>query len=383
MKRTKSQPGAAETLHHSPVMSGQTTSWYPLGRRELLVIFAFWMAIATLSVFDRFIDPRGMGFRSGPAAPVIFAFVESTLWALLTPLIFWLVSRFNRLNWVLRIVLLVAVGFVIAYGVSMALAYTREAIYPMASRRMMRSPFAFGRLRFPHQLLVYLAIVATGFARQYFLRDQTNQRQSVELQRQLADARLEALRMQINPHFLFNTLHAISALVERDPSGVRRMIARLSELLRHTIDSRGSSEVRLHEELGFLQRYIEIMEIRFQGRLEVVKAIDDEALEALVPNLILQPIVENALEHGVSRRASGGRVEISACRSGELLEITVRDNGPGITEIEAGGVGLANTRERLRQLYGTEGEVSVASAADGGAVATITLPFHTTERAGG
>ena len=149
---------------------------------------------------------------------------------------------------------------------------------------------------------MYLAVLAAGFAREYFVRDQIRQRQAVELQAQLADARLSALRMQINPHFLFNTLHAISALVDRDPAGVRRMIARLSELLRMTIDRQAADEVPLREELAFLRRYIEIMEIRFQGALHVSTKVDNETLDALVPNLILQPIVENALEHGVSRR---------------------------------------------------------------------------------
>jgi len=182
--------------------------------------------------------------------------------------------------------------------------------------------------------------------------------------------------MQINPHFLFNTLHAVSALVERDPGGVRRMIARLSELLRHTIESHATDEVPLRDELAFLRRYIEIMEIRFQGRLRVDRNIADDTQDALVPNLILQPIVENALEHGVNRAAGEGQIEIAARRDGERLVLTVRDNGPGLDVQNASGVGLANTRARLEQLYGNRASLELRDAEGGGVLAQITLPYR-------
>jgi two-component system, LytTR family, sensor kinase len=183
--------------------------------------------------------------------------------------------------------------------------------------------------------------------------------------------------MQINPHFLFNTLHAVSALVERDPGGVRRMIARLSELLRHTIDSRGTDEVTLRDELAFLRRYIEIMEIRFQGRLQVAMNAADDVLDALVPNLVLQPIVENALEHGAARAAGEGQIELSARRDGDELRLSVRDNGPGLDEGAQSGVGVANTRARLEQLYGEFATLTLSNANGGGVLAEIVLPYHT------
>src|SRR5690606_13258006 len=173
------------------------------------------------------------------------------------------------------------------------------------------------RLSFLRDLIIYLAVLAAGIAREYFLRYQARQAETVrlqahaaQLQAQLARARLEALRMQINPHFLFNTLHAVSSLVERDPRGVRRMIAHLSELLRSTLDGPGEQEVTLEKELGFLQRYMEIMRVRFQGRLEVEVDAGAEVLRALVPNLILQPVVENAIKHGTSRVLSTGRIMV-------------------------------------------------------------------------
>lgn len=153
------------------------------------------------------------------------------------------------------------------------------------------------------------------------------------------------------------------------------MIARLSELLRSTIDRHGTDEVPLREELAFLQRYIDIMEIRFQGRLEVVTSIAADTLDALVPNLILQPIAENALEHGVSR-VDKGRVEIASRRDGARLVLTVRDTGPGLPELERSGVGLANTRARLQQLHGAAAKLELRPAAEGGVVAEIVLPFR-------
>lgn len=350
-----------------------------LSGRELVLIFAFWAFLALLSVATRALDPRGFGFQGmSPSGPFALPFLQSMIWALLTPLLFLFSSRLTRVQgwWLLRVLLVVAVGFVVAIGVYLLLAVVREEMFEMMRHRRFRPMREVARFRFLPQLLFYTAIVATGFAREFFLRDRVRQEQATRLQTQLAEARLDALRMQINPHFLFNTLHAISAMVERDPAGVRKMIARLSELLRHTTDSR-ADEVPLREELGFLQRYVEIMEVRFQGRLRVERRIDEGVLDALVPDLVLQPIVENALEHGASRSSGEGVVEIAAEREGDRLILTVRDNGPGVNEAAAGGVGLANTRERLAALYGDAAALELTTSEQGGAVATLSLPFRT------
>lgn len=341
-----------------------------LSANELMLIFAFWTFIATLSSVNRLLDPRGFGFRlASPAGPIAMEFIDSWLWAVVTPLVFWMTARF-------RIPLLLVMGVVIAVAVDLILDIVRLQILPAPRRFVFFSPWReIARFRFVNQLLVYIAVLAAGFARNFYIRYQRRQREAVELRAQLADARLDALRMQLNPHFLFNTLHAVSALVDRDPAGVRRMIARLSELLRHTIESRGSDEVPLRDELDFLRRYIEIMEIRFQGRLKVTTSIDENTLDALVPNLILQPIVENALEHGASRTAEG-RVEISARRNGSDLLLSVRDNGPGLIPQNVEGVGLRNTEARLAQLYGDASSLTISPAEGGGVIARITLPFH-------
>ena len=248
----------------------------------------------------------------------------------------------------------------------------------------MFAPFrGFGRYGALNQLMIYCAVLAAGFAREYFLREQRRRREAVllearaaQLEAQLAHARLDALRMQLNPHFLFNTLHAVSALVERDPAGVRRMIARLSELLRSTLDSRGSEEVPLRDELAFLQRYLDIMAVRFQGRLRVSTSIDESVLEARVPNFILQPLVENALEHGVSRASGDAEIAIVAGRDGDHLVISIHDRGPGFDASAESGVGLANTRARLAALYGDAAAVAIRTAPEGGAAAEIRLPWR-------
>ena len=370
----------AQDLHETKEM---TDDQRRISGREFALIFAFWTFIATLSAVNRLLDTRGYGLRlMSPAAPVMLLYIESWLWAALTPLVFLIASRFaiDRSTWPLRVPALLGFGVGIAIVLDQILELLRRAIVPLPPRRMIFLPWYrdVAHLRFLNQLLVYLAVLAAGFARDYYVRYQRRLQESADLRAQLADARLDALRMQINPHFLFNTLHAISALVDRDPAGVRRMIARLSELLRSTIESRGTDEVTLRDELDFLRRYIEIMEVRFQGRLKVTASIDDGVLDALVPNLILQPIVENALEHGASRTAGEGRVDITARRQGDDLVLLVRDNGPGLGAGERRtGVGLRNTEARLDQLYGDAASLSIRSADGGGVLAQITVPFHT------
>jgi two-component system, LytTR family, sensor kinase len=362
----------------------------PLRRSELALIFAFWTFIAIASSVNAMTDPRGRGLMPVlPSAPIALAFIESYLWALVTPLIFVLVSRYGieRSNRAARVVFFLGVGVGVAILVDHIVGYLRFDVLFVPRRPRPPDFGPFVRIRrawFMNEFIVYVAVLATAFARDFFIRYRARreeamrlQEKTARLQMQLADARLDALRMQLDPHFLFNTLHAVSALVERDPKGVRRMIARLSELLRTTLETQ-DPEVTLAHETAFLQRYVDIMQIRFQGRLEVSMRIAPEVEAALVPNLILQPLVENAIRHGVEK-LEGGRIDIEARREGERLHISVRDNGPGAgedAEATATGLGLRNTRARLEQLYGTEQELSMHRDERGFAV-EVRLPYHT------
>src|SRR5262245_40790860 len=204
----------------------------------------------------------------------------------------------------------------------------------------------------------------------------------MHLETQLAQAQLQSLKMQLHPHFLFNTLHAISALMDDDVKAARRMIARLSELLRLTLENAGQQEFSLRQELDALERYLEIEQIRFQDRLTVRLAVAPETLDASVPNLILQPIVENAIRHGIAPRSSAGWIEIRAERREGMVELQVIDDGPGLQpagEELREGIGLTNTRARLRQLYGDEHRIEIEDAAEGGLAVKLSIPYRQAE----
>jgi len=214
----------------------------------------------------------------------------------------------------------------------------------------------------------------------YYRRFREGELRSSQLETQLTQAQLQALKMQLHPHFLFNTLHSISALIRRDPDAADRMIARLGDFLRLTLENSGAQEVSLQKELEFLKCYLEIERVRFRDRLTTRLDIEPRALDAAVPNLILQPIVENAIRHGVAPRSAPGHVEISAKRGERALRIQVRDNGPGLSAITAPdegfreGLGLTNTRARLARLYGAAHRFELEDAPGGGLLVTLEIP---------
>jgi LytS/YehU family sensor histidine kinase len=198
------------------------------------------------------------------------------------------------------------------------------------------------------------------------------------LEAQLARAELDALKMQLHPHFLFNTLHSISALIHADPEGADLMVSRLSDFLRMVLDHAGAQELALRDELAFLERYLEIQRTRYRERLDAAMEIDPETLDARVPNLILQPLVENAIRHAVEPRAAGGRVRVTARRENGTLHLAVRDDGPGLRDAprSGNGVGLANTRARLAQLYGGAHAFELRNHPEGGLEVSLALPYR-------
>jgi two-component sensor histidine kinase len=228
-------------------------------------------------------------------------------------------------------------------------------------------------------LMTYAAIVGLSYALGYYRESQARAINAAHLEARLAEARLKTLEAQLHPHFLFNTLHAISTLVHTQPDAADRMISRLSDLLRITFSHSGAARVPLHEELEFLQKYLEIEQTRFRDRLTVGYEIDPDTLDAEVPRLILQPIVENAIKHGVAPRSGPGTVRISARREGEELRLEVRDDGIGLSGGARArlndGVGLSNTRARLECLYGGAHTLEFSDAGQGLAV-EMRFPFH-------
>jgi two-component sensor histidine kinase len=229
-------------------------------------------------------------------------------------------------------------------------------------------------------LIMYWVVVLAHLGWTSYERSRGCELKEAELHRQLVEARLDALRMQINPHFLFNTLHTISALLHEDPEAADRVVARLSELLRSSLDQSKAQEVPLREELAFLDRYLEIEQTRFGERLKVERIIEPGLQEALVPCLILQPLVENAIRHGIEQREETGRLAISARRDNGVLELSVSDNGSGLPEdadAPREGIGLSNTRSRLHHLYGDNQQLELKRAPGGGLEVRITIPYRT------
>lgn len=346
------------------------------------MIVAFWICVWMLTIGRAVVDPWS-GEAAGTAHLLAEGF-ELALWMILTPVVFGIATRLplDRDRWAQVVGTHLVIGLVVASVVNGLDGLGRLWAEPGVQSWQPIQDWI--NLSFAHELAVYLAILAAGFARNYFYRSQERERQAAQLEAQLAEARLEALRMQINPHFLFNTLHAISSMVEDRPGEVHRMVARLSELLRYALDSTATHEVPLEQEIGFLRRYIEIQQIRFEDRLASHIDIEPGLSDALVPSLILQPVVENAITHGASQTSEQiGRVWITAELEETDLLLRVQDNGPGLEEgqspgDEAEGIGLENTRARLANLYGEAGRLHVSADEErGGLRVEIAIPYHT------
>lgn len=229
-------------------------------------------------------------------------------------------------------------------------------------------------------LLGYFVILGFAHSWTYHRRSAERSIRTTHLQASLTEAKLQALKMQLNPHFLFNSLHAISTLIHKDPPAADEMLTLLADLLRASLNESATHEVPLVEEIDFVRRYLAIEQIRFGDRLLSHLQIDPEAKDAWVPLLILQPLVENAFHHGLAKRAAAGRVSIRARREGDRLKLSVLDDGPKISdEAIAGiayGVGLSNIRDRLMALYGEDHEIRIRPGMEFGVQVTLVLPFH-------
>jgi signal transduction histidine kinase len=320
---------------------------------------------------------RGGDVRWLPTLTWVFA--DWYTWAALSPFILWLARRFR----VERRGRARALTVHLAAGVffSVVHAALQAAVNQIG---VGHAPLPFPELfkyllleNYSISLLTYWVLVGISHAVEYYRRYE-------EREALLAGAQLRALKMQLQPHFLFNSLNSISALIGEDRDAAVRMVARLGDFLRMTLRNSGEQEISLGQELEFLRSYLEIEMLRFEDRLAVELDIGPDTVGAKVPNLILQPIVENAIRHGVSRSEERGRIEVLARRVDGMLHLRVADNGPGLAgpsepsnpPAEARGLGLANTRARLQNLYGCAHRFELAGASGGGVVVTVQIPFE-------
>jgi len=266
-----------------------------------------------------------------------------------------------------------------------SLAYVGlRSLVGLAHSRFIDEPVTYAEIfrplllnTFPYNLLIYGVIVTISHALDYYRKYHERTVHTLELEKHLTEARLQALLRQLKPHFLFNTLNGIASLMHTDVDAADKMLVRLSELLRLTMHHRGQPLTPLREEIAFIEKYLEIERIRFRDRLAVEITVAPDVLDAEVPSLIVQPLVENAIRHGIEPQARAGRIVVEARREADRVVLIVRDNGGGMPAggFTREGIGLANTRERLRELYGDRHSFALSNHNEGGLEARIVLPI--------
>ncbi len=322
-----------------------------------------------------------------PWAQVLSTFLDWYIWGLLFPLVWWVSRRFplGRRRLLSRIPIHLACGLVVSLIFVVLVLVKSSLLTSMGPGELSFSNLhgLSGYLRGGIELflLPYFAIVAFLHAVAYYNKYRERQLKTTRLEAQLALAHLDMLKMQLQPHFLFNTLNAISALMHRDIDAADRMISLLSDLLRFSLEKDDRHQVSLRSELEFLNRYLAIEKIRFRDRLTVDLEVESECLAAQVPRLILQPLVENSIKHGIAMRSAAGHIGIRGRRRGDRLEIQISDDGPGLTGgAIRDGIGLANTRARLEQIYGSDHHFELRNAESGGGLAHLEVPYEKTPR---
>jgi signal transduction histidine kinase len=366
-------------------MPARSRRWPPFW----FLIFAAWLVPALLAAFNSYAQSRLDG-HSPDWRWVLFSSLDWLIYALLTPAVFRASRRvplehphlarnvsLHVLGALLMCVAWAALGTALRFMIFPRPATNEQTAWVgFVSWVFTTLPFGFG---------VYFALVGIQHSFFYFGQAREREIQAARLAAQLSEARLGALRMQLHPHFLFNSLNAITVLVrDGDNTSASRMLELLSDLLRQVLSKDEPHEAALAEEIEFIDRYLAIEQIRFCDRLRPRIEVDKAIAQAAAPRFILQPLIENALRHGIARRASAGIVQVSAHRQGGQLVLTVRDDGPGLppaAEVST-GVGLSNTRARLAALYGDQASLEVSDAPGGGVVAIVRLPYHETEANG-
>lgn len=369
-------------------MSGVT----PHTRRQLPVwvfVSAAWFAPAILAALKEYAQPLLGGGEAPTWRDLVWAAGDWLIYAFLTPAVFWLARRYPLTKGA------IARRVPVHLGASIVLCAVWATGGVLLSVALFgHSPYGGGLVSWfftslPFGVAVYFAVLGVEHAAYYFLQARDRETQAARLSAQLAEARMGALRMQLQPHFLLNSLNAITVIVrDRDNATATRMLEQLGEMLRRVLRAPPDrpQEVTLAMELDFVRQYLAIEEVRFSDRLRPVIDVDPALLSAAVPEFLLQPLVENALRHGLAKRVTATLLRIEARREANDLVLSVTDDGPGPggTAPEPGeGVGLSNTRERLATLYGERARLELVRTPEGGARVTVRLPYHELERSGG
>jgi two-component system, LytTR family, sensor kinase len=373
-----------ETMINAAGLEDEGRHWLHKPWARLALIWGVWTFIGLVFTcqfyFSMYRSDRPVEWSYAIYLQMTWAY----LWALATPIILWLAERFpvEKKLWWRHLALHVGASLVLSTFVTWSghlllyLNYGYRLGRPYPVDRALR----FVVENFSEGIGIYLLITIITYAVSYYNRYRKGELRAMQLEAQLSQAQLQALKMQLHPHFLFNTLHSISALLNRDTDKARTMITRLGDFLRMTLENSGTQEVTLQQEMEFLRCYLEIERVRFQDRLTTEVDIDPAALDSKVPNLILQPIVENAIRHGIAPRSTPGQIIIQAKQENGLLRIEVRDNGPGLPvnrkdeNLFTKGVGLANTQTRLERLYGASHRFELINDPCGGLVVTLEIP---------
>jgi two-component system LytT family sensor kinase len=360
---------------------------FKINWRRAALLFSGWTLVSIIFAGISYAAAIGENNKEfGFVSALRLNLVQFYLWAILSPLLFRFSRRFpiefRPLN--LRNLLLYFPALISFAGIHQIIHLA--VLWSISPRWRQRFPalidcyrayFGFG---FYIDLIIALLIVIAVHALLYYQNFRAIELAQSSLKTQLAQAQLRALKMQLHPHFLFNTLHSISSLVLEDPPKANSMIARLGDFLRLTLENSNQQLVSLKEETEFLRCYLEIEQVRFGDRLTVALELEPQTLSVQVPHLILQPVVENAIQHAIAPRATRGHINIEAKRLNNLLRLEVRDNGPGIASndglLETEGVGLSNVRARLHQIYGSDFRFELMNARDGGLTVVMEIPFQ-------
>jgi len=361
-----------------------SSSWIVKHRRGIGLYAGVWIVLGLVMAAEVFIAQQVWDKPITWALALRRSFKEMLAYAICTLAVLWLCGRVRheggrRGRWFIAH-MLGALAFSVSHVALVSWLQAGER--SVQTGEILTFNYLFEKLLVSYTLsniFKYWILVLGCLGWHYYKAYRERERQASALATELVQARLQALRMQINPHFLFNTLNTISALVHENPDAADLMIVRLSKLLRRTLDREDVQEVPLREELEFLKSYLEIEQMRFPDRLTVTFDVEPKTQDMLVPHLILQPLVENALRHGILPREEPGRVEISAhLVDGQHLELKVRDNGNGLRAASDSprreGIGLQNIRSRLVQLYGDAQKFEIGNASTGGVEARILMP---------